>query len=346
MSRALVLVLFASWGCASSMSSDAGSQPLPPRDASADVYPPDASCSATTPAFTALVTDLSLIEHIVPLGSVAGGEIKDHVFFGVKGSAVDVPVSAPVAADLVSVARYQEGSIAEQFLLEFRVDCAVSFRFDHVSSVSDRIRAVAPATIGTGSGTSPVTQSLHVEAGELLGRTTVHSWDFGVVDTRHTNVFAEPSRYSQPGFVSRRVNAVCPFEFADATSLATYRALWGGNGGAGTCTECGSASQDAVGHLAGMWFIDPVASGLLTRHFALGSFCDHTAVRVDGLSVGTITTPSGPDPSTVTEACYVDPMSQSFAWLKLASDKVLDVATGTGPCPSTFPTTGLERWVR
>jgi hypothetical protein len=149
-------------------SSDSGTDPGPMPPAAPSCAPRGAD-----PLFTVPVTQIEGIAFIQPLGQPALPVAKGHTFITPSDAAraasngQGVPVYAPADAELTALAYYQEG--LGQYLLFFEVNCDLTFKLDHLSTVVEKIRAIAPATPQSGSRTSEVQPRIEFAAGELIG---------------------------------------------------------------------------------------------------------------------------------------------------------------------------------
>lgn len=163
------------------------------------------------PEFLADVTDLSLVDFIVPAGSQAGTVIKQHSFIVLGSNLPDspmgpaAPVYAPIDSRLVSASYYLQGGVNE-FLLFFEVSCEVVYKLDHVRWVIPEIRAMLPDQPGNSSRTVFFDEPLEVATGQLLaysdgtGTGPGGPFDFGLFNISFVGQFANQSRYEGPGY--------------------------------------------------------------------------------------------------------------------------------------------------
>ena len=222
-------------------------------------FPCDA-LSDSAPRFSASITNLEAVRSIVPPGEQAGSVIKQHSFihldFGHTSISSDLgaAVYAPADSRLATLSFYDEGGVG-QYLVFFEVSCEVVYKFDHLSSVVDRIRAFAPSTPRSSSATEFVNVPVRFEAGDLIGFTTgappSGPFDFGVFNTSHRNAFANQNRYESRGY-GQLLHADCPYDYYDAPVREMYLALFGTPGGTSiTVSDCRSFSRDVDGAVAG-----------------------------------------------------------------------------------------------
>ena len=324
-------------------------------DASPDAAPADAPVASdagvavdagtdaapATVQFTANVTELSRISAIAPPGSPNTREIKPHSYFFVSGTAA-ISVYAPAQATLEQMAFYREQNI-NQYLLVFRVSPTVTFRVDHVYNPIAAIVSAGPLNPSDTTMTSPPSSAVAIAAGGSIGTTTALAWDFGVYDTTVTNTFANQSRYVS-NFMDNALHGVCPYNYFASALKPGYEAKFGtATGTVFAGTACGNASRDVPGALAGMWFIDGTAGGVYPSTFGIAKDSDGT-VRVAGLS-NMVLVATGTDPANVTtDVCYG--ANDQYAYFRMASATKVDVVSASGICPSTFPQTGFQTYVR
>ena len=299
------------------------------------------STSNPNPVFTAPVTDLSQINVITPPGSSAGGVIKAHSYFRPESSAaganggLGIPVYAPADSSLVSVGYYVQDGVNE-YLLFFEVSCEVIYKLDHVRSVVDEIRAVAPPSPRVDSRSEWLNPPVSFSAGELVGYTWAASWDFGVYNSVHRNQFVNQARYDT-GYEDQELHAACPYDYySDPLRLAHY-ALFGTSSQVRVSVDsCRGASRDVAGTVAGAWFradrpgVNPgfaVATALSGR------------VMLTGPGIYLFIDPgmaTYADPARITTAhCYLS--GGSWVFMQRLVDGRLAVASGGGSCPGALP---------
>jgi hypothetical protein len=288
--------------------------------------------------FTEHLTELSQIRRIVPVGSPAGIELKDHVFFNPVSPGSEVPVFAPADLRLTRIARYRESATLDGYTLEFRVTRDVSLKLAHLTRVVAAIEAAGPSEPSDHSGGQTPSQEVALAAGALIGWSVLGSWDVGVYDQRHVNSFANQARYELPPAWSY-LHARCPFDlYAAPAKRAPYLAILGSvTGEPGSCAgACGSASGDVPGTLAGAWFSGGTETSTIASRMAVAATCDGAEVRIVGVTPQQIVVVGVIDPATVsTEICYAD--DDRYAYFQLTSAATLAVATAPGPCPAEMP---------
>jgi hypothetical protein len=319
--------------------------------------------SDPAPSLTHVITDLTKIDFIVPMIVPSGNWLKNRSYFRIKddpdapGQGFQVPVYAPVDAVLTGITRYVEsvtnldGVLVEQdqFDLEFRVSCEISFGFDHVARLVGEPELVQPLVAVRDTRDAQKSVSVAVSAGDLIGHTRgtsgAHTWDFLMRNTGTDIRYANQERYEAMGDLRKLRDAECPYDFYDEGLRSQYLALFGGWGGGATGAEACLGSPDIAGTISGGWFnaaFDPDGDLYVAGWGAvvvLGA--DGTVEINDGQRM--IRTrggaPTFASPATVTtEHCY-EHMNQptTFAYLRLLSATAMDIATGDGACPAGWP---------
>ncbi|MEK7540160.1 MAG: fibronectin type III domain-containing protein [Patescibacteria group bacterium] len=169
--------------------------------------------SNQSPEFSADITDLSLVNDIVPPPSFSG-VLKTHSFINTE--LTRVPVYAPMAADLLSGAYYLEGNPGGEYILRFQATCEIQFMFDHMTDPKDEIRSVFADEPKDNTTDEYPTSAVSVAAGELIGYTTGTQygiWDFGVYNSEAQNdMIFIPLRCAQPimTYLLARQNGTIP----------------------------------------------------------------------------------------------------------------------------------------
>jgi len=115
--------------------------------------------------------DMSLVTSILYPGQERGGHYKAHGGFRFDGSANDeITVRAPYDPTLVAASRYIESGEV-QYLLEFKADCGLTYRFDHFKTLSAKLQEMAENLPEAKEGDSRAhrpTFTVKVTAGEII----------------------------------------------------------------------------------------------------------------------------------------------------------------------------------
>lgn len=195
-------------------------------------------------------TDISRVTSVLYPGQSRGGQYKPHGGFRFDNSSNDaVEVKAPMDATLVDGSRYIEQN-EHQFLLDFQSGCGVSFRFDHLLSLSPKIQALVdklPAPQQDDSRTTNFSNPISVKKGEVIatavGFPQTHnvSFDFGVYDTRQPNAASKDSAYMavHPDLSTndQLKYAVCWFDYLPKADADALRALPAGDAASGKTSD-------------------------------------------------------------------------------------------------------------
>ena len=309
--------------------------------------------SDSSPKFTHPFTDLSKINFISPIGVVTHSVVPhSYVWIGrdSDGEPYEVPVYAPVDSKLTSAAYYvqpmqdESGDWIEvpQYLLRFAVSCEVTYKFDHLDRLVDKLAAVAPAPPSASSHTSEIRPPVALKAGELIGYTSgtivAHNWDFGVYNASNSNPFVNQARYETTANLAGSLYADCPYDyFQDALRKQFYALL--------PNEDCGSASRDELGTIAGTWFaernLNPVRVGpklVIGRTWVLGG--EFVVIRGESAEIRVFPgQKTFADPAEITtQHCYQTSQGPPrFVYLELRSELELAVAFGEGTCPTELP---------
>lgn len=322
--------------------------------------PPNLDCkNDTQPLFTKPFTDLSKINHIMPLGNVKAGSLS-RSYISVKreknDSKVWAPLFAPTNATLFRIAYAYRGDPAQggraEYRIDFRVSCEVTFGFDHIANISERLKQFAPTepTYMTRGGKEV---SVPVIEGELIGFTNGGliggAWDFLLFNYAKEVSHINPSRWTS----EHNKYADCPYDYFTEDLRKQYYAMFASAGGErAQNSTCRSASRDVAGTLSGGWFKGN-ATDVSGARIIIGSdystvdlVVDENDPRAMGsvLSIRHQNAPKKPeDVLTGGSVCYTDGTNHAF--LKLLSDTQMASSIGNGSCPSTLPQE-YEIWER
>lgn len=136
--------------------------------------------------------DTTKVTSVLYPGQYRGGDYKAHGGFRLDGlPANDVAITAPISAKLTHAGRYIEiGEV--QYIFLFKTNCGLTYRFDHLLTLTPKFQAVAdklPPAVEGRSNYVAVRPAVAVETGETIataigfkqneGSPNV-SFDFGV----------------------------------------------------------------------------------------------------------------------------------------------------------------------
>ena len=221
---------------------------------------------------THFYTDLDQIEMINPTIVTSGNWLKNRqyhkIFTDAGNAAPDVPLYAPADALAFELTHYvatmhpwnSPPYDASQFDVRFQVSCDVFFWFDHITRLAEPFASLAPEEGVRDTRNAAVSIMVKVAAGDLIGWTTgtdpAHVWDFVMIDTRKTTLFANQERYEKTGDLQNLLHTACPYDYYDEALRSAYVskfAWWGGSVGSISC----GGPIDVPGALAGGWFRTP-----------------------------------------------------------------------------------------
>ena len=324
--------------------------------------PQETCISNPSPLFTAPFTDITKIEWISQIGSNAlynpGSQARSYV--AVKKGEM-APVYAPVNATLTRIYYSNKNYpmlVRPEYLLNFKVSCEVSFAYDHIITVVDKLKEHAPQIPAEGRNEGAEV-SIPVNAGELLGYTSgtvqAGSWDFLFLNTAREAPHINPSRWSS--YHSKYAD--CPYDyFTDDLKKQYYSLIQKPENASETC---GPLVRDIPNTIAGYWFqgsanethgsrfgiydAEHFVEFFLTKENTPFFIINSTS---SSRIFGRDNNPSRIAPEAVTigkSACYYDNEKNSYAYLKLLSSEELALVAGEDSCPSSFPQ-GYEVFVR
>lgn len=192
--------------------------------------------------------DLTKTTAVLYPGQTRGGNYKPHGGFIFNGSNnADITVTIPMDAVISKASRYIEQG-ETQYLFVLTAPCGISYRFDHLLTLSDAFQKVAdslPAAKLDDSRTTNINPPVTVQAGDQIAtavgfsKTSNVSVDFGVYDLRKANGVTPNTTWSGL-FAQDKESApygICWFDVLSATDETTVRALPAGDGQNGKTSD-------------------------------------------------------------------------------------------------------------
>jgi hypothetical protein len=327
------------------------------------------------PVFTEDMFQLDKINNIYPLGQLNGGYEEStglsQATIQLKQDVIDaedmVTIYAPADMQLHSYAFWQFGEDPSFWTLIFTVSDKITLRIGVVSDVVQKIKDATTDTPLPTSAEFEPSVPVNFSAGDVIaytaGTTQAHNWDIFVFDAENENQFARQERYTSDVLGMRMVTAVCPWDlYSDEMKQPYYDLL--GLSAPGQTNDCGNASRDVTGTLAGQWHFNPDAStgietsrdGAYTTPFALYLNLDSEVVvnviNATGFRLA-VDNPTWIDPAEIIdEHCYeligsMDRSVQGYLFLQLiSSDEMRMSYSATGGCPDSFPEAGSKTYYR
>jgi len=186
--------------------------------------------------------DINKVSAILYPGQYRGGNYKPHGGFRLNNTADNLAdVTAPIDATVTDGSRYIEQG-ETQYLFDFKTNCGLEYRFDHLKTLSDKFQAAAatlPQPQVDNSMTSNV-KGVSVTSGEIVATAVGFekgdpgpnvSFDFGVYDKRQKNTASKDATWlaSHQQYGDQAIYAVCWFDLFPATDAATLRGLPAGD---------------------------------------------------------------------------------------------------------------------
>lgn len=294
------------------------------------------------PVFNAEFIDRTTILYINPLGNTQA-DFTGRSYIVLKEGA-EVPIYNPTDATLEEVIK-KDG----KYGLLFRVSCDVTFLFDRLDKISEKL---TPKTL--------------IKKGELLGYVNSEAqgsaFDFLVMNSSKPATHINPKRWED----KQNLYAQCPYEYFNTRNdnnlkrdyigyiLAHNENIiqkeWNKDQGI-NIIPCGEVSHDIKGTISGGWFKGE-STDTKGDYLSVNKYLStvQVSLRKDGQLVESLTDYS-PDvlvndvkPGNL--ACYHDANQNKWAFVKLISDNQLSLAKGTGSCPASFPQEQSDVWER
>ena len=306
--------------------------------------------SDIAPVFTSNFIDLSQVEKLGMIGSINAGS-PTRSYIQVKEESGMVKVYAPADATLEYVIysiRSGDPSDAAEYGVDLRVSCEVSYHFDHLDDVSERIKEYAPSE-PTPSTARMDMISIKIEEGEYLGLsdgTMANTFDFFIFNKGKKAFHINPERWTW----DQNLYGDCPYDyFTDDLRDLYYPYLAGPDGVHPDIPSCGSITHDVEGTLAGGWF-QGNSTDLEGNRMIVGdnnSFVELFIDRDDEPRFGVRDYNFTKVPSEILlgeDICYDD--GTKYVYLFLVSKGNLKTNTGDGDCPDIWTEEGFEEWER
>ncbi|MEK6908679.1 MAG: hypothetical protein AABX23_01360 [Nanoarchaeota archaeon] len=305
------------------------------------------------PVFSYEFTDFSKIDAFQPIGSIAGAS-RGRSYINVKNG-VSVPVYAPMDATLVSIIYAYRGPEADhgEYGLKFDTKCGVIFLLDHLDSASDEIKKYAPAEPVRSTATND-NLAIPIKAGTLLGYTDgtpqARTFDFLVIDQTKKAYYINPERWKW----EQSLYSVCPYDLYTEDLKEKYYQKIGVayDGGFKKAENCGNPSYDVENTISGGWFLDEQATDLKGEFLLIGKAMGSVDVVVKEESEGTKLriTDNNPEKNPIDigigeSVCY-EGFNNNWAYLHLVDKTTIELSSGQGECPSSFPQTNSKKYYR
>lgn len=194
------------------------------------------------PAFISPV-DVSHVVSVLYPGQLRGGDYKAHGGFRMDSKTNDIIVKAPLDAKLTAAGRYIEiGEV--QNIMDFKTDCGLEYRFDHLLTLSPKFQAIMaklPEAQESRSNTYGVRPAVAVVAGEVIATAvgftkSEHgvpnvSFDFGLYDRRNKNEASKNQEWAKAHkeHTYTSYHGVCWLDWLPADDAAHLKTLPGGD---------------------------------------------------------------------------------------------------------------------
>lgn len=209
----------------------------------------DVSVLCPTPLLQ-MPADIKQVTSVLYPGQYRGGQYKPHGGFRFdKVPDNNIEVKAPMMAKLIDGARYIEQG-ETQVLLDFKSNCGVNYRFDHLLTLAPKIQAAVdtlPQPKEEDSRTHDFKQSVSVDLGEVVAtavgfpKTHNVSFDLGVYDYRQANVASKDptfeSAHANDGGIDMVNHGICWLNYLPASDTAILKTLPAGDQGSGSHSD-------------------------------------------------------------------------------------------------------------
>lgn len=312
--------------------------------------------SNPSPIFTTDFTDLEKISNFRPLGSNQAGST-GRGYMVVKDG-MEAPIYSPADAILETIIYAPRGpDTPAEYGLYFKVSCEVTFLFDHIDKISDKIKEFAPKepanSTRTELGTHP---GVVIKKGELLGYSDgtplAHTFDFLLMNKSKSAPRINQKRWTW----EQALYSQCPYDYFTKELKDKYYAKIGdisrmsGVDSFIPVKDCGGPSHDTAGTASGGWFKGD-STDYKGDYLAVNKYLETVEVtlRKDGnreVSVSDYSPKVWPqDIKAGNEVCYQDSNGNMWAYVKLISENQLTFAKGFGSCPASFPK-DFDTWER
>lgn len=193
--------------------------------------------------------DITKVTAVLYPGQTRGGNYKAHGGLRFDGATNAVEVKAPIAGKLIDGSRYIEQG-ETQVLLDFKNDCGVNYRLDHLLTLSPKVKSLVdtlPAAKVDDSQTTQFNSPTSFDVGEVIAtavgftKTNNVSFDFGVYDMRSANAASKDASYqakykSDPGW-ELDSHALCWLDYVPSGDSTKLKALPGGDQASGKTSD-------------------------------------------------------------------------------------------------------------
>lgn len=244
----LVAVLFLS-GCQSQEYSQESNEQTQPGEKFVQSPEKSSVPPCPNPLVMTPPVDISLVSGILYPGQYRGGNYKPHGGFRFDGKKTgDITVTAPFDGRLTSGSRYiEQGEV--QHLLFFENPCGITYRFDHLLTLSPAMQNMVdtlPPALPDDSRTTRFDTPLEVKTGDVIATAVGFaknqnvSVDWGVYDLRQTNTASKNEDYARKHEVEKEqaFYALCWFDLLPQDIAQKVRSLPASSSEAKTSDYC------------------------------------------------------------------------------------------------------------
>lgn len=309
--------------------------------------------SLCPPVFNFEFTDFSKIDAFQPIGSI-GGASPGRSYITIKQGET-VPVYAPMDATLKAVVYAYRGPQADhgEYGLKFDTKCGITFFLDHLDSVSEEMNKYAPAEPARSTAVNDIL-SIPVKAGTLLGYTDgtsqARTFDFLATDSTKKAFHINPDRWVW----EQSLYSICPYDLYEGELKEKYYQKIGISRESGfeKAENCGNISYDIENTISGGWFKDDAATDRKGEFMLIGErdgIVDLAVKRESEaaiLRVSDSASEESPKDIGIGESvCYEEP-GNGWAYVKLVDSETIELASGSGSCPSSFPASNSKTYYR
>lgn len=309
------------------------------------------------PVFTHAFTDITKLTEISRYGNNAlynpGSQARSYV---VVREGDSTPVYAPTNVTITRIyfsdknysQFFDRELVRPEYRIDFTVSCEVKVAYDHIVSLSNKLKPFAPQVSAPGKNDGVVV-SIPLQAGEVIGYTSGgfpgRAFDFFFLNYAREEEHLNPSRWTTDH--SRYMD--CPYDYFSDELKQQYVALIPE---VKSVRDCGPNFREVPNTILGYWFQGNATENNGAR-FAISEgkhFVEWTIILGNEPPIPYRNNEAEwIDPETVTEgktACYYDSDRNAYVYVKMLPNDKVALASGTGACPSAFPENRAEVFER
>ena len=309
------------------------------------------------PVFTHSFTDIAKLSEISQYGNNAvinpGSQARNYV---VVREGENTPVYAPTNVTITRIyfsdknytQFFNREYVRPEYRIDFAISCEVKAAYDHIVSLSDKLKPFAPQVPAPGRNDG-VAVSIPIQAGEVIGHTSGsfpgRAFDFFFLNYAQKTEHLNPARW----ITDHSLYMDCPFDyFVEGLKQQYYNLIDEEQG----VRSCGPRVRELPNTIAGYWFQGDATETSGSRFLVYGSkhFVEWTLIRGSEFPIAYRTQDADfVLPEKVTEgksACYYDSDKKTYVYAKMLPNDKVALVSGAGTCPSSFSEDKLQVFER